>query len=102
MQDAGGARDQRRRPERAERLHRLAETHVVGEERTQAGLGEEAEPVHAVSLIRPELTAEVLWQLSLRQLGEAFGELAQAREVRRRRAAQELRQSRHVRRRGFR
>jgi hypothetical protein len=76
-EEHGGRRDDERAAgEGAERLERLPEAHVVGEEGAEAGVGEEAQPVDARVLVVAELGAEIRGERRARQ----------AREVRHQRA----------------
>ena len=56
---AGRADDERRPLERAERLQRLAEAHVVGEHAAEAGAAQEGEPVDALALVGAQRRREI-------------------------------------------
>ena len=84
--------DQRRRPplQGAEGLERLAEAHVVGEERPEPGPAEEREPADARLLIVAQRRPQVLRQLGRRQPGEVLGQRPQSAEIRVDRAIVEI------------
>ncbi len=85
VQHARGGHHQGAAAQRAERLERLAEAHVVGEQRAEAGVAQRAQPVDAASLVAAQLGCEILGKRRRRQLLRVGEELAQPLERRRRR-----------------
>jgi hypothetical protein len=80
----------------AQRLKRLAQPHVVGQQAAQAGLAQELKPAHTVALVAAQLRGQVAGQLGFGQRVEALGQRTQAREVGRGRLAQLLGQARQI------
>ena len=96
MEHARRATTRRPPAQRAERLERLAEAHVVGEQRAEACVAQEREPGDAALLVGAQLRVQIDRKYRVGQPREALQQLAQAREARGLRLAERSAQARQV------
>jgi hypothetical protein len=93
---ARGSDDERAALHRTERLERLAQAHVVGEQRAQAGLAQKLQPRHAAALVAAQLGREIGRERRLGQPCEVVDQRAQPLEAGRSRLAELVAQAREV------
>ncbi len=93
---ARGRNDERARAEGRQRLQRLAEAHVVGEQRAEPGAAEEVKPAHAGGLITAQARSELGREGHLGQRSEVVEQCGEALEARRARLLERVAQAREI------
>ena len=96
MEHGGRSDDERASVDRAERLQRLAEAHVVREQRSESRAAQEDQPVHALALVVAQHVFEVRVDLRGRNSVEAGEQRSQAFEGGRRRFVEIVTEAREV------
>ena len=89
---AGGGYDQGATAHATQRLQRLAQAHVVGQQAAETRIAQELKPAHSAELIRTQLCLQVIGKRRLGQAVEVLDQDAQALKAHRRRLAERVAQ----------